>query len=119
MEEPSTEQITDMKKTWKGRYKLWQLGKEKFKRDPPLYRIHMMQGLMVKLTMYMIVFAAIYAVSIGFWIFALIILPVGTIGNYYSMKNHFVKYKQMVKQYEMAGMLSPIEDDVSNLRRRW
>ncbi len=112
-------QIIEKKKTWKGKWELWQDGMKKFKEEPPIYRIHMMQGLMVKLTIYMIIFACIYAVSVGLWIFAMIILPVGTIGNYYSMKSHFIKYKDSVKQYELAGILKPIKDDVSNLRRKW
>jgi len=112
-------QIVEKKKTLKGKWELWQAGMKKFKQDPPIYRIHMMQGLMVKMTIYMIIFASIYAVSIGFWIFALIILPVGTIGNHYAMKSHFIKYKDSVKQYELAGILKPIKDDVSNLRRKW
>lgn len=112
-------QIAEKKKTLKGKWELWRKGVEKFKQDPPIYRISLMQGLMVKLTIYMIIFAAIYAVSIGFWIFALIILPVGTIGNYYSMKSHMIKYKNSAKQYEMAGILVPIEQDISNLRKKW
>lgn len=112
-------EVIEKKKTLKGKWQLWQAGMKKFKQDPPIYRIHMMQGLMVKLTIYMIIFACIYAVSIGFWIFAFILLPVGTIGNYYAMKSHFIKYKETVKQYEIAGILKPIKDDVSNLRRKW
>jgi hypothetical protein len=119
MEELKEQEVKEMKKTLKGKFKLWRKGVEKFKEDPPIYRVHMMQGLAVKLTMYMIIFAAIYAVSIGFWIFALIIIPVGTVGNYYSMKAHFMKYKDAVKQYEYAGILKPIEEDISPLRRRW
>lgn len=92
---------------------------KKFKEDPPQYRIHMMQGLAVKLTIYMILFACIYAVSVGFWIFALILLPVGTIGNYYSMKSHFIRYKASVKTYELAKLLKPIEEDISYHRRKW
>lgn len=112
-------EVIEMKKTWKGKWKLWRAGVKKFKEEPPIYRIHMMQGLMVKLTIYMIIFAAIFAVSVGFWVFALIILPVGTIGNYYAMKAHFIKYKDSVAQYKLAGILPPIKDDVSNLRRKW
>ncbi len=112
-------QLEEKKKTLKGKYELWRAGVEKFKQDPPIYRIHMMQGMMAKLTIYMIIFASIFAVSIGFWVFALIILPVGTIGNYYSMKGHFIKYKNSAKQYEMAGILVPIEKDVSELRKKW
>lgn len=112
-------EIIELKKTWKGKWELWRAGVQKFKEEPPIYRIHMMQGLMVKLTIYMIIFASIYAVSIGFWIFALIILPVGTIGNYYAMKSHLIKYKDSAKQYLLAGILPPIEKDISNLRRKW
>jgi len=112
-------QISEMKKTYKGKWKLWKLGVKKFREDPPIYRIHLMQGLMTKLTIYMIIFASIYAISIGLWVFALIIIPVGIIGNYYSMKSHFIKYKNSVKQYQLAGILKPINKDPSNLRRRW
>ena len=113
------EEVAEKKKTLKGKWELWRAGMKKFKEEPPIYRIHMMQGLMVKLTIYMIIFACIYAVSVGFWVFALIILPVGTVGNYYAMQSHMIKYKQTVKQYEMAGILKPIKDDISNLRRKW
>lgn len=116
---PTEKEIQELKKTFKGKWKLWRMGVEKFKGDPPIYRIHLMQGLSVMLTIYMIIFAAVYAVSIGLWIFALIIIPVGTIGNYYGMKNHFMKYKSVVKQYELAGIIKPIEEDISNLRRRF
>lgn len=119
MEEPTQDQIKDMKKTFKGKYKLWKLGVDKFKQDPPIYRIHLMQGLAVKLTIYMIIFASIYAVSVGFWVFALIILPVGTLGNYYAMKSHMIKYREVVKNYELAGLLKPIEEDISKLRKKW
>lgn len=117
--DPTTEEIIEKKKTLKGKYWLWKAGIEKFKSDPPIYRIHMMQGLMTKLTIYMIVFAAIYAISIGFWVFALIILPVGTIGNFYGAKGHMIKYKETVNQYEIAGILKPINEDISKLRRKW
>lgn len=113
------EEVKELKKTWKGKFKLWKDGCDKFKQDPPIYRIHMMQGLMVKLTIYMIIFASIYAISIGLWIFALILLPVGTVGNYYSMKNHLIKYKAAKNNYEMAGILKPIEQDISKIRRKW
>ncbi len=115
----TNKEIIEKKKTFKGKWELWREGCKKYKQDPPIYRMHMMQGLMVKLTIYMIIFASIYAISIGFWVFALIILPVGTVGNYYQMKNHMIKYKQSVKQYELAGILPPIKDDISELRRRW
>lgn len=119
MKEPTQKEIIELKKTFKGKWELWQAGMKKFKQDPPIYRIHMMQFIMTKLTIYMIIFASIYAVSIGFWVFALIILPVGTVGNYYAAKSHLIKYKDSVKQYELAGILKPIKDDISELRRRW
>lgn len=119
MIEPTKEEIIEMKKTWKGKWKLYKMGLNKFKSDPPIYRVHLLQGLMTKLTIYMIIFAAVYAVSVGFWVFALIIIPVGTVGNYYAAKAHFMKYKDSVRQYELAGILVPIKDDVSNIRRRW
>ncbi len=119
MKELTSEEIAEKKKTWKGKLELYKLGKKKFKEDPPLYRIHMMQGLMVKLTIWMIIFACVYAISIGFWVFALIMLPVGVIGNYYSMKNHFIQYKAAKKNYEIAGILKPIEEDISPLRKKW
>lgn len=117
--EISEEEVKELKKTWKGKLKLYRLGVKKFKQDPPIYRVHMMQGLAVKLTIYMIIFACIYAVSIGLWVFSLIILPVGTIGNYYAMKSHFMKYKDALRSYEWGGMISPIEEDISPTRKRW
>lgn len=113
------EEIREMKKTTKGKYALWKAGCKKFKEDPPIYRIHMMQGLMTKITIYCIIFATIYATSIGLWIFGLILLPVGTIGNYYSYKGKMMQYKSIVKQYKISGVLPPIEKDISNLRRKW
>jgi hypothetical protein len=119
MKQYTKKQIEEKKETWKGKWELYKAGVEKFKQDPPIYRVHLMQGLMTKLTIYMIIFACIYAISVGFWIFALILFPVGVIGNYYTMKSHFIKYKPSVKQYEQAGILPSIEDDQSNLRTKW
>jgi len=118
MKSPSKKEIKEMKKTWKGKWKLWRMGVDKFKQDPPPYRVHLMQGLSTILTMYMILFAAVYSVSIGLWIFALIIVPIGIIGNWYSAKSHLMKYKGVVKQFEMAQLIPPIEKDISNMRRR-
>ena len=117
--EPTLKEIKELKKTWRGKWQLYKKGLRKFREDPPLYRIPLFQGLSTMLTIYMIIFASIYAVSIGFWVFALIILPVGVLGNWYSMRSYFMNYRDLVKQFEMAGILKPIEEDISNLRKRF
>ena len=119
MKDLKTKEIDKLKGSLKGKYRLWRLGVQKFKEDPPIYRIHLMQGLSVKLTIYMIIFASLYAISIGMWVFSLIILPVGVIGNYYSMKSHLIKYRSTKKQYEIAGLIPSIEKDISPLRKKW
>lgn len=119
MTQLTRKQITEHKKTLKGKYHLWRLGIEKYKSDPPIYRIHLMQYLSTRLTMYLIIFACIYSISINLWIFALIISPIGIIGNFYQSKSHLIKYKSTLLQYEIAGLIPSIKKDISNLRKKW
>jgi uncharacterized membrane protein len=117
MEDYNNEEVDELKKTFKGKMKLFKAGVDKNK-TPPMYRITLMKALMTRLTIYMVLFACVFVIKNGFWVFSLVLFPVGVIANYYTSKQQLIEYNNIKKQYEIAGLIKPIEEDISNIRRK-
>jgi uncharacterized membrane protein len=113
----SNKEVNELKKTFRGKMKLFEAGIYKNK-TPPMYRITLMKALMTRLTIYMVLFACVFVIMNGFWVFALVLFPVGVIANYYTSKQQLIEYNNIKKQYEIAGLIKPIEEDISNIRRK-
>lgn len=113
----SNKEVNELKKSFKGKMELFKAGVNKNK-TPPMYRITFMKALMTRLTIYIVLFACVFAIKNGFWIFSLILFPVGVVGNYYTSKQQYLEYSNIKKQYELAGLIKPIEQDISNIRRK-